>query len=1401
LAYLDYLQAEQRAALSSVERTLGRSVDVAFQYLAVLNGFAVTLSPREAARVAALPQVRAVYRDVERELDTDVGPNLIGAPAIWNGNTGSGVATRGEGIIIGVIDSGINSAHPSFASTDGDGYTHTNPYGAGIYKGWCAANPSFCNSKLIAAYTFHSNGGSPEDTNGHGSHTASTAGGNAHVASFNVGISAYNLPIQGVAPRANIVAYKVCDPSCPTTASVAAVNSAILNDQVDVLNYSISGGDSPWTDPVDLAFLDAHNAGIFVSASAGNAGSGPNTVAKTGPWNAAVAASTLNRVIAQTLNVTGPTTPAALQNLAAVPGENTSILTDIIGVLRYVPSNVLGCEPFAAGTFTGSLALLQRGGCTFSVKVNNAVAAGATHVVVFNSVGGPPITMGGLTGTPAAVMLDLSSGEALRDYVIANPGATVRINVATSLLYNDDWTDVVAGFSSRGPSQFELLKPDYIAPGVNILAAVQSKSGVPAQYGFQQGTSMSSPHAAGAAALMMALRPTWSPSEVKSALASTAVGGLVKEDGFTPADPFDVGSGRLDLSLASTTGLVFSETGANYAAANPASGGDPKTLNQPSMVNYSCEGTCTWTRRVKSVLPVAATYTAAATAPPGMIVTVTPSVFTISPGQTQELLIRADVAGVTPGGYAFASITLGVETTAPGVADTHMPVVVTPLATPAIQVGPDSLVTRQAEGTQTVLMLDIGNRGSADLEWLVAEATPFAGALPAGPIPPAVLNLPVGGDRATPTLTSVSAPASIMPTGSPSHLYGWSESLDDITLLPGQGWALINNSVPLGSTGWFQGNAATFSSHSGAANAYIGTNFNNTTGANTISNWLLTPETMLNNGDTFSFWTRRATSTFQDRLQVRLSTAGAATNVGATATSVGDFTTLLLDINPTYTAGGYPQVWTQYKLTISGLSGPTSGRLAFRYFVENGGPIGSNSDYIGIDTVVYSPALPKMLYDNGPFITSYGDGPGGSDVSLLQNVTLGMTTLGHAVYLQPGGHFRIADEFTVSTPGGWSIDNVSFYAYQTGSPITSTFTSVNYRIWDGPPNDPASTVLFGDATTNRIVDTRWTGAYRHAENAVGNTTRPIMSIIGEAGLHLQPGTYWLDWQLGGSLASGPFQPSVTLLGQTITGNALQLSFSGWVPVIDGGTSTPEGAPFKLWGTTVCDVPSDISWLSVSPSSGTTLPGETDQVTVSLDSTGLAAGDYTAYLCVNSNDAQTPVVVVPVNLEVLEVYTLDVTVDPAEGGTVEIDPDQEAYFYGAEVTLTATANPGWDFAGWSGGATGTNPVIIVTIEGDTAITATFEKIPYTLTASVIPAGSGVVTRLPAKPTYTLGEVVTLTATANPGWVFTGWSGDATGTNPVIIVTIEGDTAITATFIPSLGTVDPSYKIMLPLVNRR
>ncbi len=187
---------------------------------------------------------------------------------------------------------------------------------------------------------------------------------------------------------------------------------------------------------------------------------------------------------------------------------------------------------------------------------------------------------------------------------------------------------------------------------------------------------------------------------------------------------------------------------------------------------------------------------------------------------------------------------------------------------------------------------------------------------------------------------------------------------EDFAVVPVPGWTVQNNSVPTGSTTWFQGNSTVFPSQAGAPTAYIGCNFNSVTGANTISNWFISPNRTFSNGDQIKFWTRTVTNQqFPDRLQVRLSTNGTSTNVGTGAVAVGDFTNLLLDINPMYDLGVYPSVWTEFTITLSGLAGPTSGRIAFRYFVEMGGPAGDNSDFIGIDTFSYTPGMVAMPGD------------------------------------------------------------------------------------------------------------------------------------------------------------------------------------------------------------------------------------------------------------------------------------------------------------------------------------------------------------------------------------------------------------------------------------------------------
>ena len=233
--------------------------------------------------------------------------------------------------------------------------------------------------------------------------------------------------------------------------------------------------------------------------------------------------------------------------------------------------------------------------------------------------------------------------------------------------------------------------------------------------------------------------------------------------------------------------------------------------------------------------------------------------------------------------------------------------------------------------------------GGALLEWGLQEAgtsgVDYTYGLPGGG---EVINS-TGGARGDEAIAS-ERPADAMPFVDPAPQgaavsTNVEEAFDDITALPGAGWSLQNLSEPLGSSDWFQGNPVTFPAHEGDDDAYIAANFNNTTGGTgTISNWLMTPQVDLFNGTELSFWTRVPSNDFPDRLEVRLSTSGASTFAGASSTDVGDFDTVLLTIDENL-EGTYPVEWTEFTVTVSGLEAPTTGRMAFRYFVTDAGPV------------------------------------------------------------------------------------------------------------------------------------------------------------------------------------------------------------------------------------------------------------------------------------------------------------------------------------------------------------------------------------------------------------------------------------------------------------------------------
>lgn len=288
------------------------------------------------------------------------------------------------------------------------------------------------------------------------------------------------------------------------------------------------------------------------------------------------------------------------------------------------------------------------------------------------------------------------------------------------------------------------------------------------------------------------------------------------------------------------------------------------------------------------------------------------------------------------------------------------------------------------------------------------------------------------------------------------------ESFNDITTLAGSGWFLLNNSSPTGSTSWFQGSnvaaGGPFDAFSGSANAYIGANFNNTTGGSgIISTWLATPNRTFKNGDVITFYTRKPTilggqTDYPDRLEVRLSTNGTSTNVGSPGNNVGDFTTLLMSVNPTLIPNVYPQSWTQYTITISGLPAPTSGRVAFRYFVTSAGPTGANSDYIGIDNFVYTPYVcPAFTMTAGGALTS-GTAGSAYSTTLTQTGALGAPNFAVTAGALPPG-LTLATNGTIS---GTPTATGTFNFTSTVSDASGCSGSQSYSITVVCPANPTT---------------------------------------------------------------------------------------------------------------------------------------------------------------------------------------------------------------------------------------------------------------------------------------------------------------------------------------------------------
>jgi subtilisin family serine protease len=591
---------------------------------------------------------------------------------------------KGENVVVGIIDSGINSQHPSFAEVGEDGYRHLNPYGQNNFRGVCNPsntfyNPDFeCNNKLVGAWTFAATAGvenpangisSPEDEDGHGSHTASTVAGNV-VNSATVGAFDFGR-VSGVAPHANIIAYDVCgyidannqySASCPGTALYNAIAQAIL-DGVDVINYSISGGDDPWTDPFEQRFLLARDYGIIVSASAGNSGPTEGTVAHVSPWVMSVAAATHDRAVQKTLfDITDGTS-----TLPTITGAGAT--EPLLTPTEIIDAATLGntyCGPFtgaAATAIAGKIVLCERGGGFGRVEKSvNVDDAGAAGFILMNDILSGPSFISDAYVLPG-ILISYDDGITLRDWLASSTGTPQAQLSTTNIVPNSSTNaDKLASFSSRGPAYnvyANMLKPDLAAPGVDIMAAVADSGGATPDFDLYSGTSMSAPHVAGAAALLRGLDWSLTPGEIQSALIMTANSSMINHDNVSGTTPLDRGNGRVQLVQAAFAGLVIDETFDNFVDSFDTDAATVSALNVPSMASTECVVSCSWERTFRNTYNVPVTWNFSAEAS-GL--TANPSSFTIPANGYQTVEFTLDVSSAPIGEYVFNRAILSEST-------------------------------------------------------------------------------------------------------------------------------------------------------------------------------------------------------------------------------------------------------------------------------------------------------------------------------------------------------------------------------------------------------------------------------------------------------------------------------------------------------------------------------------------------------------------------------------------------------------------------------------------------------------------------------------------------------------------------------------------------------------------
>ncbi|KAG4914183.1 hypothetical protein AAZX31_19G247300 [Glycine max] len=669
-------------------------------YQTVFHGFSARLSPAEANRLQSLSHVISLIPEQLRQLHTTRSPQFLGL----NTADRAGLLKEtdfGSDLVIGVIDTGISPESQSF----NDRHLALPPP---KWKGHCVAAkdfpPTSCNRKLIGARYFcagyeATNGKmndtlesrSPRDSDGHGTHTASIAAGRyvfpASTMGYAKGMAA------GMAPKARLAVYKVCwNAGCYDSDILAAFDAAVA-DGVDVVSLSVGGVVVPYhLDVIAVGAFGASEAGVFVSASAGNGGPGGLTVTNVAPWVTTVGAGTIDRDFPADV-VLGNGKVIGGMSVYGGPGLTPGRLYPLVyaGSDGYSSSLCLE-DSLDPKSVRGKIVVCERGVNSRAAKGQVVKKAGGVGMVLTNG----PLDGEGLVAdcqVLPATSVGAEGGDELRRYMAF--AAQLRTPATATIIFKGTRLGIkpapkVASFSARGPNPEspEILKPDVIAPGLNILAAwpsTLSPSGLPSderrsQFNILSGTSMACPHVSGLAALLKAAHPDWSPAAIRSALITTAYtldnggGPLLDESNANVSSVFDHGAGHVHPDKAINPGLVYDIStydyvdflcNSNYTSHNirvitrkaavcsgARSAGHSGNLNYPSLAavfqQYGKQHMSThFIRTLTNVGDPNSLYKVTVAPPPGTEVTVVPDTLAFRRlGQKLNFLVRVQTRAV-----------------------------------------------------------------------------------------------------------------------------------------------------------------------------------------------------------------------------------------------------------------------------------------------------------------------------------------------------------------------------------------------------------------------------------------------------------------------------------------------------------------------------------------------------------------------------------------------------------------------------------------------------------------------------------------------------------------------------------------------------------------------------------